>query len=136
MGKRDFQLTMEVKADCLHVQASGLRSPETAAAISVEVFNAALKTHLQKVSIDIRELTGDFGIMDVYTLVKDILINLTGKGVNQVAIMDIRRSVVQGWFLETVAQNRGINFRVFEEEKAATDWLGIGLDAFHRRASG
>ena len=125
MGKQDFKLAMETKADYLNVRASGVRSQETVTAITQEVFRTALAKHLQKVLIDVRELDGRFGIMEVYNLVAEVLKDLSGKGVNQVAVIDIRRSAIQDWFLETVAQNRGLNFRVFAEEETARRWLGV-----------
>jgi hypothetical protein len=60
----------------------------------------------------------------IYYLVTEVLKDLRDKGVTQVAVIDIRRSATPGWFLETVAQNRGFNFRVFAEDEAAVKWLG------------
>ncbi|OGO07744.1 MAG: hypothetical protein A3K46_06755 [Chloroflexi bacterium RBG_13_60_9] len=125
MDPQEFQLSMEVKANHLLVRASGVRSQDTVKAIVLEVFNTALANHLQKVLIDVRELNGIFGIMEIYHLVTDVLRDLRDKGVKQVAVIDIRRSATPGWFLETVAQNRGFNFRVFAEDETALKWLGV-----------
>jgi hypothetical protein len=126
MDQQEFKLTVEEKAGYLHVHASGVRSQTTVKAMTGEVFNTALEKHLSKVLIDVRELTGTFGIKDIYFLVADVLKDLHGKGVDQVAVIDIRRSAREGWFLETVAQNRGFNFRVFAADEPALKWLGAG----------
>jgi hypothetical protein len=90
----------------------------------MKVFNAALEKHLSKVLIDVRELNGVFGFMDIYYLVTQVLEDLRGKGVNQVAVIDIRRSLGQVWFLEPVAQSHGFNVKVFAEDESAKKWLG------------
>ncbi|MBN2085101.1 MAG: hypothetical protein JW748_07725 [Anaerolineales bacterium] len=125
MDKQELTLTMDPKADYLHVNASGIRSQDTVKSITMEVFQAALANHLEKVLIDIRELIGNFGIIEIYHLVTEVFKDLRDKGVKQVAIIDIRRSATPGWFLETVAQNRGFNFRVFADDETALKWLGV-----------
>jgi hypothetical protein len=50
--------------------------------------------------------------------------DLRGKGVDQVAIIDIHRSTRDGWFLEPVAKSHGLNIRVFPDEESALKWLG------------
>ncbi len=124
MDTQGFKLLMEEKASYLYVQASGVRSKETVKSITMEVFQTAQAKNLQKVLIDVRELNGIFGITDIYFLVTEVLKDLRGKGINQVAVIDVRRSARPGWFLEPVAQNRGFNFRVFAEDEAALHWLG------------
>jgi hypothetical protein len=124
MNQQEFILTTEAKSNHLYVRASGTRSKESVKALTIEVFNTALAKNLQKVLIDVRELNGMFGFLDIYYLVTEVLKDLRDKGVNQVAVIDIRRSATPGWFLETVAQNRGFNFRVFAEDEAALKWLG------------
>ena len=124
MSAQEFRLSMKVGSDYLDVHASELRSQDTVSAITMKVFHTAIEKNLSKILIDVRELKGVFGVMDIYFLVSEGLKDLRGKGVNQVAVIDIRRSTIQGWFLETVAQNRGFNLRVFAEEEAAISWLG------------
>jgi hypothetical protein len=125
MGPQEYALTMQDKQNYLQVFAQGVRSRETVKAITLKVFHTACEKHLSKVLIDVRDLTGEFGFLDIYYLVTDVLNDLGGKGVNQVAVIDIRRSPRPGWFLETVAQHRGYNFRVFPEEESARKWLCV-----------
>jgi hypothetical protein len=126
MDQQEYELTIEEKPNYLYVRASGTRSQDTVKAITMEVFQTALAKQLHKVLIDVRELNGIFGIKEIYFLVTEVLKDLRGKGVDQVAVIDIRRSTRQDWFLEPVAQHRGLNFRVFAEDKSALKWLGVG----------
>jgi hypothetical protein len=80
---------------------------------------------LSKVLIDVRKLFGDFGFLDIFILVREVLKDLRGKGIDQVAIIDIHRTSMEGWFLEPVAQSNGLNIRVFGEEASALKWLDV-----------
>jgi phosphoribosylpyrophosphate synthetase len=124
INRQDFVLTMEEKSNFLHVRASGIRSRDNAQYLSMQVFNTALEKHLSKILLDIRELVGDFGYLDIIMFVKEVLRDLRGKGVDRIAIIDIHRSTREGWFLEPVAQSQGINIRVFPDEELSIKWLG------------
>ena len=115
---------MEEKSNYLYVYTSGIRSRDTVKTMTMKVFNAALEKHLSKILIDVRDLNGNFGIKDIYYFITEVLPDLRGKGVDQVAVIDVRRSPKPGWFLEPVAQSRGFNFRVFAEDESARKWLG------------
>jgi hypothetical protein len=124
MAQQEFELKFEEKPNYLYVKTSGLRSRENVQYLSMKVFNTALEKHLSKVLLDITDLVGYFGYLDIFFLVKEVLQDLRGKGVNQVAIIDIHRSTREGWFLEPVAQGKGINIRVFPDDESALKWLG------------
>jgi phosphoribosylpyrophosphate synthetase len=125
MDQQEFVLTMEEKPNYLYVYTSGLRSRENVQILSMKVFNTALEKHLSKVLIDVRKLFGDFGFLDIFILVREVLKDLRGKGIDQVAIIDIHRTSMEGWFLEPVAQSNGLNIRVFGEEASALKWLDV-----------
>jgi hypothetical protein len=123
MDQKEFELTMEEKSNYLHVCTSGKRSQKNVQSLSTMVFHTAIEKHLSKILLDIREFEGYFGFMDIFFLVKEILKDLRGKGVNEVAIIDNHRSTREGWFLEPVAQSHGLNIRVFPDEESAIKWL-------------
>jgi hypothetical protein len=123
MENPDFDLTLEDRADYLYVRASGVRSRESVESITRQVFESAVEKNRSKVMIDVRELIGLFGFNDILYFVTELLKDLRGKGVDQVAIIDVRRSIYPGWLLEPVAQSRGFNFRVFAEDGSAAKWL-------------
>jgi hypothetical protein len=123
MGNPEYTLGMEERNNYLYVCATGVRSQDTVKAITIEVFQTAREKKIQSVLIDVRGLAGNFGFMDIFFYVTNVLDNLRGKGVYQIAVVDVKRSFKPGWFLETVAQNHGLNFRVFEDEAPAVKWL-------------
>ena len=123
MEKQEFILTMEEKSNYLNVRTSGTRCRENVNNLTIKVFNTALEKHLSKILIDIRKLEGYFGYMDIFVFAKDVLKDLRGKGVDQVAIIDIHTTTRQDWFLEPVARLHEINIRVFTEEESALKWL-------------
>ena len=125
MDNQELLLSIQERGKYLYVQASGIRSRDTVKTMAMKVFQAALEKHLSKVLVDVRELNGYFGVKDIYYLVTEVLKDLRGKGIDQVAIIDIRRSPAPIWFLEPVAQSRGFNFRVFAEEQSALKWLDV-----------
>jgi phosphoribosylpyrophosphate synthetase len=124
MDQQEFILTMEEKSNYLHVRTSGIRSRETVNNLTIKVFNTALEKHLSKILIDVRKLEGYFGYLDIFIFAKDVLRDLRGKGVDQVAVIDIHRTTRQDWFLEPVARLHELNIRVFTEEESALKWLG------------
>jgi hypothetical protein len=124
MDQHELMITMEEKPKYLYVYASGIRSRETVNEITMKIFHTALERHISKVLVDIRDLNGNFGIKDIFDFVTGVIKDLRGKGIDQVAILDVRRSSKPGWLLEPVAQSRGFNFRVFADDELAKKWLG------------
>jgi hypothetical protein len=123
MDRQEFILTMEEKPNYLHVRTSGIRSRENVNYLTLSAFNTALEKHLSKILIDIKELEGYFGYLEIFAFAKEVLKDLRGKGVDQVAVIDIHRTPRQNWFLEYVAHIHELNIRVFTEEESAQKWL-------------
>jgi hypothetical protein len=123
MDSKENLLQMEKTSGFLHARTAGIRSRESVKNISHEVFAAAREKDCSKVLIDVRELTGSFGFTDITYLVREVLQELNGKGIEQVAVIDIKRTVGLGWFLETVSQSSGLNIRVFDDEASAKKWF-------------
>jgi hypothetical protein len=123
MDQQAFNLAIEEKPNYLHVHTRGMRSRENVHYIAVNIVNSALEKHLSKILIDIRELEGEFGYQEILALAKEKLINLRGKGVDQVAVIDIHKTAKNNWFLEYVSNIHELNIRVFTEEESALRWL-------------
>ncbi len=123
MEEKQYALAIEVGDDYLSVRASGVRTGATVAAVAMEIFDAAVDHRVSKVLIDVRELEGRLGILDSYVVVTEVFQKLRGKAIRKAAIVDRQTSSVRGWFLETVARNRGFNFRVLADEEEALEWL-------------
>lgn len=118
-----YTLAIENKGDHLFVRSSGIRTRDTVTAMTMEIFNAALAHSLSKALIDVRKLKGRLGILDSYLIVTEVFQKLRGKGIRKAAIVDERVSSLRWWFLETVAVNHGFNFRVFDNQEDALEWL-------------
>ncbi|MBN2085097.1 MAG: STAS/SEC14 domain-containing protein [Anaerolineales bacterium] len=123
MAQQGFMLTMEDKSTYLHARTSGIRSRENVHNLTMEVFNAAIEKKLTKVLVDVRELEGYFGYLDIFIFGKEVLHDLRGKGVDRVAVVDIHQTTRQDWFLEPVAHIHEVNLRVFTDEESALKWL-------------
>jgi hypothetical protein len=122
---QELKLKMDERADCLHVLTSGVRSRQTVEEMTMKVFRAAAEKRLSKILVDVRGLYGHFGFADINYLVREIMQDLEGKGVEQVAVIDVKRTIGMGWFLESLAQSCGLNIRVFDGEETAWRWLGV-----------
>ena len=89
----------------------------------MEVFDAAVANGLCKALIDVRELEGRLGILDSYLVVTGVFQKLRGKAMRKAAILDREVPTLGDRILETVARNRGFNFRIFGDEGEALAWL-------------
>jgi len=125
MHQDHYTLTTEDKGSHVLVRASGFRTRATVIAMTIEIFDAILATRLSKALIDVRELKGRLGILDIYIVVTEVFQKLRGKGVRKVAIVDERVSSSRDWLIETIARNRGFNFRVFSDQEDALEWLDL-----------
>ena len=125
MDEKDYTLFIEARGSHLFGRASGVRTRETVTAITNEIFDVAKDNNLSKALIDVSELKGKLGIMDSYRVVTEVFQNLRGKGINKAAVYDEQASSRREWFLETVAQNRGFNFRIFSDLDKALKWLEL-----------
>jgi hypothetical protein len=123
MALQKLKIIIDKKPNYLQVYTCGMRSRENVKNISIKVFNTAIQHKLHNILIDVRELIGDFGYSDIYFLVKEVLKDYRGKGVEKVAVIDVHRTTRPDWFLEPVAHSYGLNIRVFPEEEPALAWL-------------
>jgi len=125
MQQEHYALAIETKGSHLFVHANGVRTHATVTAMTMEIFDAALANRMFKVLIDVRELEGQLGILDSYLVVTEMFEKIRGKGLRKAAIVDRQAPSLRGWFLETVARNRGFNFRIFASQEEALEWLDI-----------
>jgi hypothetical protein len=120
---QQYKLSIKSRGDYLHVHASGVRTHATVTAITMQVFEAALDRGFPKVLVDVRQLEGRLGVLDSYLIVTQVFEQLRGKVLRKVVILDEQISSTRGRFIETVARNRGFNFRVFADLEEALTWL-------------
>ena len=118
-----FNLQFEPTEDYLYAKTTGVRSRETVASMTMEVFEEALSRGLSLVLVDVRKLEGRLGALDSYFVVTDVFQKIRGKGIHKAAILDTHVATIREWFLELVARNRGFNFRIFDDRRSAAEWL-------------
>jgi spore coat polysaccharide biosynthesis predicted glycosyltransferase SpsG len=123
MKKPNYSVDIEKKDDYLLLRARGTRTRDNVVEIAKEVFQKALAAKKQKIILDVRELKGELSVVDDYYIVRDLFEQLRGKGIQKAAIIDMKESPIHEWFIEIVARNRGFNFRVFDNEESALQWL-------------
>jgi hypothetical protein len=123
METESYQLEFERKDGFLYARASGERTRDTVTALTFAILEAAREADFPRVLIDVRALEGRLSVLDSYLVVTQVFERLRGQGVNRAAILDEQISSRREWFIETVARNRGFNFRVFPDEAEALAWL-------------
>ena len=128
MITKDYMLSTEAQNSHLFAHVSGIRTGESVAQVTVEVFDATIAHGLSRVLVDVRAFDGRLGVLDIYLLVTELFQSLRGKGIKKAAIIDRPQSGMREWFLETVAVNRGFNLRVFPEVEEAREWLLANTD--------
>ena len=125
MSQDEYTIVIEVKKKYVEARTSGVRTFDSVKAITLEIFDAALTAHRSKILIDVRELKGQLGVLESYRIVTEVFNNLRGKGISTAAIVDQQIPQPRSWFLQTVAQNRGFNLRIFPQQDEARQWLEL-----------
>ena len=106
------------------VRATGDRTYESTAALAGGVMEACRQHDLKKALVDVTGLTGKLSMLDIIQLVVTRFAELKDKSVlGQTAIVDLPENKDRYTLLETAADNRGYNLRVFESREDAIAWL-------------
>lgn len=123
MEKQPFGLIIELKDDHLAARASGGRTRESVSTLTLQVFEAAVANQHSRVLVDVRGLKGRLSTLDSYLVVTEVFQKLRGRGLLKAAVLDSKDPGLRIRFIETVALNRGFNFRVFTSQSKALAWL-------------
>jgi hypothetical protein len=114
----------EISDGILRLTLSGLDSIETTHAVFARVMKALESGQVNKV-LAIDRLQGEISPIEIIDFEKMARENSFPRGV-RVALVDLKtgRQYNDNRFMETVAYNRGwANFRVFQTEESALEWL-------------
>lgn len=71
--------------------------------------------------VDVKAFEGRLSTLDSLNLIRKEFVKIRWKGIEKAAIVDLATG--KGRFLETAAQNRGFNLRIYAEENKARAWL-------------
>jgi len=118
-----YQITTSKREGYLLAELSGERTPSVVSAAAQELMDVCLKHGHEKLLVDVRQLRGRLGMLDVHQLVTGDFRRYRGRGLRKLAIVDWRESGGRHWFLDLLARNRGYNVRMFADPEAAAAWL-------------
>ena len=122
----DLQYKLEIyKEDgYLLARAVGQRTKDAIVTLAKEVVAAATKHDYDRVLVDVRELDGQMGVFDAYSIpVQHFPVLKQLRILTKAVIVDSPKRRERYLFFESVARARGFNFRAFEDVDVAVDWL-------------
>ena len=73
--------------------------------------------------VDVKEMTGQLKVFDVYDLGTGAFKGLRRPGRLKVSVVDLEDNRDRFGFFETVVQNQGFNLRFFSDADEAVRWL-------------
>jgi predicted acetyltransferase len=88
-----------------------------------EVFTAASCGQHTSVLVDVRDFKGRLGPFDILHIVRQVFQKYRRRGIQRAVIVDMEIPGMRKWFIETVAQNRGFNLRMFRDIDEALRWF-------------
>lgn len=120
-GTRKVVPTFQNKGDHLFVEVSGPYSMDLFLTTIDEVADRCQQEKLDKVLVDLRKVSGNPGILGQYQW--GVKIAEVWRARLQAASVAKRKVV--NFFGETMAVNRGANFKAFSDIRKARKWLGV-----------
>ena len=126
-----IKLKISPESGFLHVGATGEFSLEEAKRVFIEMLEAVAQHQIGKVLLDGRELAGNPRFMERFyysEFAAETVSKFAARGglpATQFAYVMVIPMRDPGKFGETVAVNRGMNMKVFDNPDDAFEWLGI-----------
>ena len=120
-----YQVIIEEKPTYLHTKVVGPRTPENAIRYLEEVYAACLRTGLSQVLLEMAFSGPSMGPSGILRVVSER--SADGARLRKVAYVEASMDGQQrAKFAETVAINRAVNVRLFENVDEAVRWLEDG----------
>ena len=125
-----MSLEIHPESDILNVAAAGKFSLSEAKRTFLEMLEAAAEHQTRKVLIDGRKLTGKPEVIERFyygAFAAQTVAHFRGGMLSYARFAYVLREPVldPGRFGETVAVNRGMNVKVFDNLEEAVKWLGV-----------
>lgn len=106
------------------VTLGGVRTPEALMEAGTAIISYCLEHSLSRLLIDVRAASGSLDTLEIYEVAgHGIASRENARQVVRSAILDRTENLERVRFFETVAMNRGINVRVFDDRTEAESWL-------------
>ena len=118
-----YELDIRLEPDYLYVQVTGIRTVEDLLAIAKDCKAACDENGYKKLLINVQGMTGRLSTVESFTLGREEIGKLEGRGLYTTAIVDLEENRDRFKFLEDVLRNSGFNFRFFSNEADARMWL-------------
>ena len=123
-----YQLTLDERPGYLHAKVVGERTPENAMRCLDEVYAACVRTGYANVLLEMAFTGPSLGAPGIFRVIEHASAN--GARLGRIAYVEASLDGQQrAKFAETVAVNRAVNVRLFEDAAQAAAWL----NAEHRK---
>jgi hypothetical protein len=120
----DFQVRVEARDGYVEATLTGVRTPATLMAAAEQVTGFCNELKIFKILIDVRQMRGKLDTLETFEIAGHRMPQRPGtRLITKSAILDLPPNMDRIRFFETVAVNRGLNVRVFDDEAAAVEWL-------------
>jgi hypothetical protein len=102
----------------------GTRSPQTLLAAAAETLAHCAAAGFDRLLIDVRAMRGRLDTFETFDIAGRQIPAQEGiRGIVRAAVLDRSENLARIGFFETVAVNRGLNLRAFDDEERALGWL-------------
>ncbi len=119
-----FKLRINKQNSILLVEVEGERSFKILVTITGQIMEACREQDLCRALVDVRAMEGKLSTWETFRLVVSCFSQVRNWHVlRKAAIVDRQENRDRSRFLETVADNRGFNLRIFEDTAEAIEWL-------------
>lgn len=123
----DYRVEYIEKPDHLVAVLSGIRTPATLVAAAAAVASYCTERSINEVLIDVRQMRGELNTLETYDVAGRSIPDQPGiREIGRGAILDHPTNLDRIRFFETVAVNRGLTVKVFDDEDLAVAWLRQG----------
>jgi hypothetical protein len=120
----DYHLEIIERGDYVIAKLGGVRSPETLLAAASTTTSYCKEHGFTRVLIDLRDMAGGLDTLETFEVAGHRLPHQNGvRLLVRSAILDHTENVERIRFFETVALNRGLNVKVFDDRGSAVEWL-------------
>jgi hypothetical protein len=116
-----YNITASVNGDILEIVATGdIAEPDTRKIMMREIIDVEKSTNVKKQLLDVRQLNGRLGTVEIYNYVRDYP---PDRPRMKVALVDTSEYAQIASFHETTAVNAGLSCKWFTDINEARMWL-------------
>ena len=118
-----YEIQIERENDYLSVKAKGDRTLDSVMGMVNEAISVCDDHGLEKIFINMKEMTGQLGTFNSYELVRDRLREIWRIARLKASVVDREENQERFRFVENVAHNNGFRISVFSDSNEALEWL-------------